>query len=86
MLLFLLPGWFQLRAEARRFVELLFHEPPRRLDRTPLSIIHDPAWHLTTPDWRTARSARTIFERGGRYCAALAHYEGADQSHSKLGI
>jgi hypothetical protein len=46
MLLFLLPGWFLLRTEARRFVELLFHEPPRRLDRTPLSIIHDPTWHL----------------------------------------
>src|ERR1022692_3152798 len=49
MLSFLLPGWFLLRYEARRFVELLFHEPPRRLDRTPLSMIHHLSWHLTKP-------------------------------------
>jgi hypothetical protein len=28
MLSFLSPGWFLKRREARRFVELLFHEPP----------------------------------------------------------
>ena len=41
MLSFLLSGWFLLRTDAGRFVELLFHEPPRRLDRTPLSIIQE---------------------------------------------
>src|ERR1039458_10420281 len=49
MLSFLLPGWFLKRREARRFAELLFHEPPRRLDRTPLSMIHHLSWHLTKP-------------------------------------
>src|ERR1035441_34011 len=49
MLSFLLPSWFLKRREARRFAELLFHEPPRMLDRTPLSMIHHPSWHLTKP-------------------------------------
>ena len=43
MLSFLLSGWFLLRYDARRFIELLFHEPPRRLDRTPVSMITDLA-------------------------------------------
>ena len=30
MLLFLLPGWFLLRFDARRFCGLLFHDPPRK--------------------------------------------------------
>src|ERR1039458_786265 len=49
MLSFLSPGWFLKRREARRFVELLFHEPPRRLDRTPLSMIQHLSRHLTKP-------------------------------------
>ena len=54
MLSFLLSGWFLLRTEARRFVELLFHEPPRSLDRTPLLMIHHLTWHLAKAWWLSA--------------------------------
>jgi len=69
MLSFLLSGWFLLRTDARRFVELLFHEPPRRLDRTPLSMIHG----LALPNdlaGRNGGASSASSEAGSARCGA----------------